>query len=112
MGDDIKEGDIVHHSQKRYGEVLAEEPRKTYDTRKFWKIRWLDLGVIDRLKKEGTYARDEESVSEAELRLCDMNEERRVLVGALTALSRLSWRARNKGDIPDLRPAMARDGWL
>ena len=97
----FKQGDIVHHSNKRYGVIVDRAPRGQYwDTQVFWKVRWLDLGVIDSLKEEGIRAKYQEIMPERDLRGCDIDQERRVLVGALHALSRKSWLDRTDDPVP------------
>ena len=109
----IKAGDVVHHNIKRYGVVVEQAPRSKYwDTQLFWKVKWLDLGVIDSLKSEGLRAKAIEEIPGRDLRLCDINQERRVLVNALHALSRKDWQSKNTDPSPDHRSAWARDGWL
>ena len=113
MESKIKVGDIVHHNIKRYGMVVEQAPRSKYwDTQRFWKVKWLDLGVIDSLKKEGIRVKEQEEVPGRDLRLCDISQERRVLVGALHALSRKEWQSKHDGPSPDHRSAWACDGWL
>ncbi len=110
---EVKVGDIVHHNIKRYGMVVEQSPRSKYwDTQRFWKVKWLDSGVIDSLISEGVPAKSIEVLPERELRRFDINQERRVLVGALHALSRKDWQSKHDKPSPDLRSAWARDGWL
>ena len=113
MTSKIEIGDIVHHNTKRYGVVIERGPRSKYwDTQIFWKVKWLDLGVIDSLKAEGARAKAIEEIPGRDLRLCDVDQERRVLVGALHAMARKDWQSKHDSPPPDYRPAWARDGWL
>ena len=74
MKSEIKVGDIVHHNIKRYGMVVEQAPRSKYwDTQLFWKVKWLDLGVIDSLKKEGIRVKEQEEVPGRDLRLSSMS---------------------------------------
>ena len=107
----FKQGDIVHHSNKRYGVIVDRAPRGQYwDTQVFWKVRWLDLGVIDSLRQEGIRAKYKEIMPERDLTVIDIDQERRVLVGALHALSRKSWQSRGNDSDPEHPIAWSGEG--
>ena len=114
MNSKIKPGDIVHHRAKRYGIVIELAPKvprnKYWDTQVFWTVEWLDLGVIDSLKQEGIRAKYKEVMPERDLMACDIDQERRVLVGALHALSRKSWQSRGNDDTPEHDSAWSGEG--
>ena len=111
MDSKIKLGDIVHHQDKRYGVVVEQSPRGLYwDTQIFWKVEWLDLGVIDSLKEEGVRAKYLEVMPERDLRVCDIDQERRILVGALSALSRKRWQSQSDDPIPDIGDPWSSEG--
>ena len=111
MNSKIKPGDVVHHRDKRYGTVVEQAPRSRYwDTQVFWTVEWLDLGVIDSLKQEGIRAKYKEIMPERDLTVIDIDQERRVLVGALHALSRKSWQSRGNDSDPEHPTAWSGEG--